>query len=105
MDINRALKIAFKPVVGTAIFLAVVAIMAVVQFAGIEAQTPTMTIAYTLGYLFFALSLKLILSAVFGVFVETIGEALPRGAMFILAFIFLMIGLLLLVPLLDDFIR
>jgi len=105
MKIYRALRIAFKPTAGTAVFLGIIAAMALIQFVVIEPQSLSMVIAYVLGYLLFALSLKLILGAVFGIFVKHSGDTLPRGLMLLLAFILSVGAMLLLAPLLSEYAR
>ena len=103
MSIGRVLGIAFLPAAGTVIFLGIVVLMALIQFVVIEPQAVSKVAAYALGYMFLALSLKLILGAVFGVFVETAGDALPRGAMLLLALVLTASGMFLLAPLLSEY--
>lgn len=103
MSIGRAFRIAFLPSVGTMIFLGIVVGMTLVQFMVIEPQAFLMVAKYALGYLFLALSLKLVLGAMFGIFVGKTKEALPRGAMLLLAFVLLVSGMFLLAPLLLEY--
>jgi len=103
MSISRALKITFSPLVGTAIFLVIVVVMALVQFLVIEPESLPQAAVYALGYLTFALSLKLILGAVFGLFVGRADVAPPRGAMLLIALILIVGGMFLLMPLLSEY--
>jgi len=103
MKIYQALRIAFKPATGTAVFLGIIAAMALIQSVVIEPQSLSMVVACVLGYLLLALSLKLILGAVFGIFVKYSGDTLPRGTMFLLAFILSVGAMFLLAPLLSEY--
>ncbi len=104
MSISRAAKIAFLPPVGTAIYLGIIVVMAIVQFGTIESTAPSQVVAYVFGYFAFALSLKLILSAVFGLFVGKSHVVLPRKAMLLLAVILMIVGMFLLMPFLVEYV-
>jgi hypothetical protein len=100
MNIYRVLKIVFFPAKGSAIFLGTVVIMALIQFVLINPQVLLKVTAYTFGYVFWALSLKLILGVIFGVFVEITEEHSPRGMMLLFALVLIASGMILLAPLL-----
>jgi len=104
MNIRRAIIIAFLPPVGTIIYLGIVASMTLIQFIIVESKTSLQLIIFVLGYLFLALSLKLILGAIFGIFIGCAGDKIPRGAMLLLAFILIASGMFLLAPLLCGYV-
>lgn len=103
MNIGRALKIAVSPLIGTAIFLGIVVAMALIQFLLIEPESVSQAVVYALGYLAFAISLKLVLGAVFGLFISQVDGVPPRGAMLLLALILMAGGMFLLMPLLSEY--
>ena len=59
MNMGKALKIAFRPRRGTAIYLGIMAAMALLEFAVIEHQPLLRVLMFTLAYLFLALAMKL----------------------------------------------
>lgn len=79
MSIVRALKVMVHPPVGTAIYLGILAALVIVQFVFIVPQPLLKAGAFTLGFLFLALGLKLFASAVIGVYESYLGDALPGG--------------------------
>ncbi len=103
MSIGGALKIAFSPLVGTAIFYGIVFAMALISMLVIEREPLSQAIAYALGYLAWAMSLKLILGAVFDVFVGQFDGVLLRGTMLLLATILAIGGMILLMPFLSEY--
>lgn len=103
MNIGRALKIAVSPLIGTAIFLGIVVAMALIQFLLIEPESVSQATIYALGYVAFAISLKLILGAIFGLFISHSDSAPPRGAMLLLALILMVGGMILFMPMLSEY--
>ncbi|WP_346914755.1 hypothetical protein [uncultured Roseibium sp.] len=51
MNLGKALKIAFRPRKGTAIYLGIVAALAIVEFATIEHQPFLRVLMFTFAYL------------------------------------------------------
>ncbi len=105
MIVMKILKFIFTPALGTIIFLAVVALMALIQFLAFDYQELLAATAYMIGYLLLALSLKLIMSAVLGVFVKNLAESIPRKTILLTAIALLTCGIFLLAPLLSDYAR
>lgn len=103
MNIGRALKIAVSPLIGTVIFLGIIVAMALIQFLLIDSKSLSQATVYILGYMAFAISLKLVLGAVVGLFIGQADGAPPRGAMLLLALALMASGLFLLMPLLSEY--
>lgn len=100
MNMGKALKIAFRPRKGTAIYLGIMAAMALVEFAIIEHQLFSRVVMFTLGSVLMALAVKLYAHVSFPLFLRCADHTLPRGSMFVLAVILHVSGGLLLLPLL-----
>ncbi len=103
MSIGRVVKIAFSPLVGTTTLLGIVVATTLLQFLVIEHETLPQAAFYAIGYVAFTLSLKLILGAVFGLFVNQASGVSPRGSMLLLALILMIGGMFLLMPLLSEY--
>ena len=105
MNMGEALKIAFRPRRGTAIYLGIMAAMALLEFAVIEHQPLLRVLMFTLAYLFLALAMKLYIHVFFPLFLRCADHTLPRGSMFLLAVIFHASAVGLISPLLLDHIN
>ncbi len=87
MRMGEAIKIAFLPQTGTAIYLAINAVLFLVGCLFIEPQPFWNILSATLGCVLLALAGKLYIGVFFGLTFGIVGDDPPRGSMLLMAVI------------------
>lgn len=103
MNVRQTVIIAFTPLRGTLIYLGIFVLQAFVYFIIIEPVRFFVAIKITIACLLMALSLKLFMGAIFGLFAGNVEETLPRGAMLLMALLLSIVGMILIVPFLQSY--